>query len=91
VLQRGEQGAREVHVVKGKNGSLTPCLMGRWPFIDHSGSTNCGLVTLQPGLSYMTSGAQRLRMSVRRGRMGLPEHSSWFLGVEVDGARDDSW
>jgi hypothetical protein len=36
----------------------------------------------------MTSGAQRLRMSVRRGRMGLPEHSSWFPGVEAEGARE---
>jgi hypothetical protein len=23
--------------------------------------------------------------------MGLPVHSSWFLGAEVDGARDSSW
>jgi hypothetical protein len=22
---------------------------------------------------------------------GLPKHSSWFLGAEVEGARDDSW
>jgi hypothetical protein len=44
-------------VVKGGNGSRTPCLKGRGPFIDRSGgSANCGLVTLQSGLSYMNCG-----------------------------------
>jgi hypothetical protein len=39
----------------------------------------------------MTSGAKRLRMSVRRGWTRLPRHSSWFPGTEVEGARDGSW
>jgi hypothetical protein len=43
--------------VKGGNGSGTPCLKGRRPFIDRSGSANYGSITLQLGLSYMTSGA----------------------------------
>jgi hypothetical protein len=37
VLQRGEQRAREVCMVKGGNGSLAPWLKGRGPFIDRSG------------------------------------------------------
>jgi hypothetical protein len=34
-----------------------PHLKGRGPFIDRAGSTNYGLVTIQPELSYMVSGA----------------------------------
>jgi hypothetical protein len=63
---------------------------GRGPFIDRSGSANYGSITLQPGLSYMNSGAQRLRKSVHRGGTGLLESSSWFLGAYVEGARDGS-
>jgi hypothetical protein len=37
VLQRGKQRAQEVCEVKGGNGSHTPCLKGRGPFIVHSG------------------------------------------------------
>jgi hypothetical protein len=33
----------------------------------------------------------KLRMLVRRGCMGLPRRSFWFLDVEVDGAWDSSW
>jgi hypothetical protein len=33
----GEQRAREVLIVKGGNGSCTPYLKGRGPFIDYSG------------------------------------------------------
>jgi hypothetical protein len=35
VLQRGEQRAREVHVVNRGNISHTSCMKGRGPFIDH--------------------------------------------------------
>jgi hypothetical protein len=63
---------------------------GRGPFIDHSESANYGSITLQPGLSYMNSGAQRLRKSVRRGGTGLLESSSWFLSAYVEGAQDGS-
>jgi hypothetical protein len=45
-------------MVNGGNGSHTPCLKGRGPFIDRSGFANCGLVTLQPELNYMANGAQ---------------------------------
>jgi hypothetical protein len=52
------------------------------------GSANSGSVTLEPRLSYMTSGAERLRMSIHKGWTRLPGHSSWFSGAEVEGARD---
>jgi hypothetical protein len=35
--------------------------------------------------------APRLRRLVRRGWTGLPRHSSWFPGAEVECARDGSW
>jgi hypothetical protein len=54
------------------------------------GSANSGSVTLEPRLSYMTSGAERLRMLIHRGWTRLPGHSSWFSGAEVEGARDGS-
>jgi hypothetical protein len=91
VLQRGEQRARDVCVVNGGNGSRAPYLKGRGTFIDHSGVPNCGLVTLQSWLSYMTSGARSLRMSIHRDWIGLLGHSSWLLGAEVEGAWDGSW
>jgi hypothetical protein len=77
--------------VKGGNGSHTPCLKGRGAFIDCSEVRNCCSITLQSGLSYMTSGAQRMRKSVCRGWTGLHGHSSQLLGSEVEGARDGSW
>jgi hypothetical protein len=91
VLQRGEQRARDVCVVNGGNGSRAPCLKGRGTFIDHSGVPNCGSVTLQSWLSYMTNGARSLRMSIHRDWIGLLGHSSWLLGAEVEGAWDGSW
>jgi hypothetical protein len=56
VLQRGEQRAREVRVVKGRNGSRTPCLKGRGTFIDCLGAQRlrmsvCRGWTGHPGLS----------------------------------------
>jgi hypothetical protein len=32
-----------------------------------------------------------MMMLVRRGWAGLPGHSSWLPGAEVDDARDSSW
>jgi hypothetical protein len=37
VLRGGEQRVQEVCMVKGGNGSRTPCLKGRGPFIDLTG------------------------------------------------------
>jgi hypothetical protein len=70
---------------------VPPYQKGRGPFIDRSGSANYGSVTLQTKLSYMTSGAQKLRMSVCRGWSRLPGCFSWFPGAEVEGARVSSW
>jgi hypothetical protein len=68
-------------VVKGGNGSRTPCLKGRGLLQTTQGSASYGSISLQPRLSYMTSGAQRLRKSVRRGWTELPKrYGGWCVG-----------
>jgi hypothetical protein len=75
-------------MVKGENGSRIPCLKGRDLLYTAQVSANFGSFTLQSGLSYMTSGAQRLRKSVHRGWTGLLGHSSGLSDTEVEGAWD---